>query len=82
MLLWVYWASLGRFRSWAAAVAGWLGQQLSEGLTGPDVPDASSTWLVVDAGCRLGLSLEHQLAASACGLGLSQYGGQGGASQE
>ena len=51
------------------------GLQLFEGLTGPGVQDAASTWLAVDAGYWLGLFLEHWYVASPCGLGLTQYGG-------
>lgn len=49
------------------------GLKLYESLMGPSVQDAISTWLAVDAGYQLGLSLEHLYVASPCGLGLTQY---------
>lgn len=55
MLLWSGGTYLGRFCSCAgAAGCGWA--PLFEGLTGLDVQGATSTWLAVEAGCRLGCS--------------------------
>lgn len=75
MLLQVGWDYLGRHVLVQLQSDG-AGLQLFEGLTGLDLQDASSTWLAVEAGCQLRLSLEHQCVASTRGLGLSQYGGQ------